>query len=139
GSPGIGRAAVSDRRDWSLTRRAMLLAGGAAVLAGCAGGGIASTPATGGSATASRLQDIRSVREIKRLQHLWGHYADVGQWAEMATLFSPGGVWTDGSRTVSGQAAIGAFLRETMGGGGERLPPGRLNLRLFLTPVITLA
>jgi hypothetical protein len=116
----------------------MLLAGGSAVLAGCAGGALATTPA-GAAGLTARLEDIRSIREIKRLQHLWGHYADAGQWGEMAALFRPEGVWTDGGRTVSGQGAIGAFLRETMGGGAEGLAADRLNLRLFLTSVITLA
>jgi hypothetical protein len=129
---------MSGHPDWRFTRRAMLLAGGAAVLAGCVGGTLATAP-VGAAGLTARLEDISSIREIKRLQHLWGHYADAGQWGEMAALFGPEGVWTDGSRTVSGQGAIGAFLRETMGGGAEGLAADRLNLRLFLTPVITLA
>src|SRR5690606_9116922 len=87
----------------------------------------------------ARLEDIRSVREIKRLQHLWGHYADAGQWSDMAALFSSAGVWTDGATTASGRNEVQALLRRTMGSGTDGLAADRLNLRLFLSPVITLS
>lgn len=87
----------------------------------------------------ARLADIRGVREIKRLQHMWGHLADAGQWRAMAALFTPDGEWTDGARRVSGRQAIEAFLQQDMGGGRAEMAPDRLNLRLFLSPVITLA
>ena len=57
----------------------------------------------------------------------------------MAALFTPDGVWSDGTRQVAGRAAIEAWLVETMGGGATTPQPQRLNLRLFLSPVITLA
>jgi len=125
-----------------LTRRGMLLAGGASLVAGCAaqsGFGTAAALPTDDAVLAGWAQDLASVRAIKRLQHSWSHYADAGQWGGMAGLFTAAGVWTDGTRNVAGQDAIRAFLGETMGGGGEGLSADRLNLRLFLSPVITLA
>lgn len=123
------------------SRRAVLLAAGAAVLAGCAGApGFAATPVSYGEAElAARLEDLRSLREIRQLQHLWGHYAEAGRWGDMARLFTAAGVWTDGERTVEGGGALEAFLRETMGAGQDGLAADRLNLRLFLTPVLTLS
>ncbi|HWK42206.1 MAG TPA: nuclear transport factor 2 family protein [Croceibacterium sp.] len=123
-----------------LGRRALLLGGAAAIVAGCAAnGGIPLAQAGGAAEQTARLEDIRSIREIKRLQHLWGHYADAGQWAAMAALFTPAGVWTDGATTASGRNDIHALLRRTMGGGADSLSADRLNLRLFMTPVITLS
>jgi len=127
-----------------LSRRSLLLAGGAALAAGMVGGcarpgpGAESMPQDD-AALAGWAQHLASVAGIKRLQHSWSHHADAGQWGEMAALFTAGGVWADGEREVAGQGAIRAYLRETMGGGGEGLAPDRLNLRLFMSPVITLS
>jgi hypothetical protein len=123
-----------------LTSRRHLLAGGAALL--IVAPAWTKAFARGKSddrRLAAQLADIRSVREIKRLQHMWGHLADAGQWRAMAALFTADGLWTDGSRQVSGRDAITAFLRQDMGGGQDDPQPGRLNLRFFLSPVITLA
>lgn len=124
-----------------LSRRAILLAGGALAIAGCAARAQVGAPPKAGHAAelTARLEDIRSLREIKRLQHLWGHYADAGQWAEMAGLFTASGVWTDGGATISGHGDIEALLGQQMGGGAHSLAADRINLRLFMTPVITLA
>lgn len=122
------------------SRRALLLGSGAMVLGGCAARALGGSPASAEAAElTARLEDLRSLREIKRLQHLWGHYADAGQWAAMADLFHDGGSWTDGERSVSGKAAIRALLAEQMGGTDGPLAADRLNLHLFMTPVITLA
>lgn len=130
---------MSGRTNFTTTRR-HLLAGGAALLATAPGWTAAfARDQVDGRALTAQLADIRSVREIKRLQHMWGHLADAGQWQAMAALFTADGAWTDGSRQISGRAAIAAFLRQDMGGGHEAPQPGRLNLRLFMSPVITLA
>jgi hypothetical protein len=98
-------------------RRAVLMGGAAAILAGCATpGALATTSSASAAELTARLEDIRSVREIKRLQHLWGHYADAGQWSDMAALFTDAGVWTDGATTVSSRNEVHALLRRTMGG-----------------------
>ncbi len=125
---------------FSATRR-QWLAGGAALLATAPAWTAAfgqARPADAG-VLAARLADIWGVREIKRVQHMWGHLADAGQWRAMAALFTPDGEWTDGTRRVSGRAAIAAFLQQDMGGGRAGAAPDALNLRLFLSPVITLA
>jgi len=88
---------------------------------------------------AARLADIRSLRDIKRTQHSWGHLADAGQWQAMAALFTPDGIWTDGQRLATGRNAIEALLRQEMGGGQDHPAPDRLNLHLLLSPVITLS
>jgi len=133
---------MSAETRYRFSRRVVLLAGGAALMAVSAGGAaLAQSPAPDASDAelSARLQDLRSLREIRQLQHLWGHYAEAGRWSDMGALFARSGVWTDGTHTAEGSEGVGAFLRETMGAGSGGLAADRLNLRLFLTPVITLA
>lgn len=87
----------------------------------------------------AKVEDLRSIREIKRLQAYWGHLAIAGDWRGMA------GLVTDDARVVLpagdavGPEGIEAWLRERMGGGIDGMPAGKLNLRLYISPVITLA
>ncbi|HWW63846.1 MAG TPA: nuclear transport factor 2 family protein [Sphingomonadaceae bacterium] len=127
-----------------ISRRALLLAGGAAWLAGHGlRPGTANAAATSAKPDAAvlsaRLADIRAVREIKRLQHCLGHYAEAGQWTAMAALFARDGVYEAAPVRHKGHAAIAAYFRETMGDGKDGLAPDRLNIQLFLSPVITVA
>lgn len=87
----------------------------------------------------ARAVGTRALREIKRLQHAWAHYAEAGQWREIAGLMARDGVVVLPSSTVTGREAVHAHLRDTMGEGQDGLPADRLNIRLFLSPVITLA
>lgn len=119
------------------TRRGLLM-GGSALLVGSV-----TVPAMAkGESHAvltARLEDVRAIREIKRLQHLWGHYAEAGQFVELAGLFTTDAVWTDGTVTRSGRRGIEDHLRSTAGGDASGLSADRLNIHLFLSPVITLS
>jgi hypothetical protein len=130
---------VSEHPFLSLSRRVMLMGSAATLLAGCAATSPRSADSANDAAPSVSLADVRAVREIKRLQHAWAHYAQAGQWADMARLFTPQGVWTDGTQSTAGRTDIEAHLRRSMGGGESSLAAGRLNLRLFLSPVITLS
>lgn len=87
---------MSPGSTYMLTRRTALLGGAGMIAAGCTTLVTAPARATSVSNDAmltARLGDVRSVREIKRLQHAWCHFAEAGQWADMADLFvSDGGV-----------------------------------------------
>lgn len=87
----------------------------------------------------ARVEDLTSIREIKNLQAAWGHSAIAGNWGNMASMLAADAEMRVGGNTYAGREAIHAFLRETQGGGLEGMAGGRLNLRLWLTPVITLA
>lgn len=87
----------------------------------------------------ARVEDLRSIREIKRLQAQWGYLAMAGDWKGMAALGTdyvemvvPGG-------NAEGRDAVERWLRERMGRGMDGMPAGRLNLRLWISPVITLS
>jgi hypothetical protein len=86
----------------------------------------------------AQVEDLRSIREIKRLQAEWGYRAMAGDWAGMAALAVERIVLAEGLREYRGREGIAEWLRETQGKGVDGMPPGRLNLRLFISPVITL-
>ncbi len=87
----------------------------------------------------ARLEDLTAMRQIKHLQAHWGHLALRGQWAAMAELLTDDAEVTSQLGTLAGRADILADLRQTQGGGVDGLQPGRLNLHLWISPVITLA
>ncbi|MCW3835630.1 nuclear transport factor 2 family protein [Sphingomonas canadensis] len=128
-----------------MNRRTLLLAGTAALVAGPGAVLRAAEPAPSPPSAAElaalegRAAGIRAVREVKRLQHAWAQFAEAGQWAEMAALVAEDAELSVPPAVVKGRAAIHAWIVETMGGGAKHLAPGRLNVRLFLSPVITLA
>jgi ketosteroid isomerase-like protein len=87
----------------------------------------------------AKVEDLRSIREIKRLQAQWGYLAMAGDWKTMAAL------GTDDVRMVLpngdavGRASLEQSLRERQGKGADGIPAGGLNLRLYISPVVTLA
>ncbi len=86
---------------------------------------------------AARLAGTEAIRAIRRLQHAWGHYADAGDYAAMADLFARDGRVILPPREARGRGDILALLIEVMGGGDAAPAPDRLNVRLQLSPVIT--
>jgi ketosteroid isomerase-like protein len=87
----------------------------------------------------ARVEDLRSIREIKRLQAEWGYRAMAGDWKGMAELGTdyvemvlPGG-------NATGRDAVEQWLRDRMGHGADGMPAGQLNLRVWISPVITLS
>jgi len=86
----------------------------------------------------AQVDDLRSIREIKRLQAEWGYRAIAGDWKGMAALGTeyvemvlPGG-------NREGREAVENGLRQLFGG-ADGIPAGRLNLQMWFSPVITLA
>jgi ketosteroid isomerase-like protein len=87
----------------------------------------------------AQVEDLRSIREIMRLQAQWGYDAMAGDWKAMAALGTdyveivlPGG-------NIAGREPVEQWLRQRMGEGSDGMPAGRLNLRLWISPVITLS
>ncbi|KRA82735.1 nuclear transport factor 2 family protein [Altererythrobacter sp. Root672] len=87
----------------------------------------------------AKVEDLRSIREIKRLQAEFGYRAMAGDWKGMAELGTdyvemvvPGG-------NAEGRAAVEQWLRDRMGHGADGMPAGQLNLRVWINPVITLS
>ncbi|MGX7894655.1 nuclear transport factor 2 family protein [Tsuneonella sp. HG222] len=87
----------------------------------------------------AKVEDLRAIREIKRLQAEWGYLAFAGDWKGMAALGTEDVSILLPNGRPTGRAAFAQALRERMGGGADGMPAGRLNARIFTSPVITLS
>jgi uncharacterized protein (TIGR02246 family) len=98
----------------------------------------AALPAQDLARETARLEDLTSIREIKLLQARWGHMALAGNWKGMAELGTEDVEMTLPT-PARGRAELEGWLRERMGRGADGMPAGRMNLRFYISPVITLA
>ena len=87
----------------------------------------------------AQVEDLRSIREIKRLQAEWGYRAMAGDWKGMAELGTYYIQMTIAGIDPMGRDDIEQWLRRRMGRGADGMAAGRLNLRLWFSPVITLS
>ena len=132
----------------SMSRRRPTLLQGAATWA-CAAVGALSAPvaiAQTSPAEAARidvlareLQQVESLRAVKRLQISYAQYSEFGLWSDMADLFSRDAIFEYGPDKVRGRAAIAQWLKSSLGAGLQGLRPGALHTQMALIPVVTLA
>jgi hypothetical protein len=87
----------------------------------------------------AQVEDLRSIREIKRLQAEWGYDAMAGDWRGMAALGAAYAEMVLPGGNAVGREALEAWLRQRMGQGADGVPAGRLNARIWFSPVITLS
>ena len=89
-------------------------------------------------AAAALTDRLRAVRAVKRLQHAYGHYSEVGLWHDFADLFADTAVghYTQGDL---GKEEIRKLFIEQVGQGILGLADGRIYPHIALSPVITLA
>jgi len=83
-------------------------------------------------------QRVEAISAIKRLQHAYGHYSELGLWHDFADLFADTGIgyYTQGALDREGIRAL--FLKE-VGGGRLGLADGRIYPHISMQPVVTLA
>jgi len=83
-------------------------------------------------------QRVEAVSAIKRLQHAYGHYSELGLWHDFADLFADTGIghYTQGALDREGIRAL--FLKD-VGGGQLGLADGRIYPHISMQPVVTLA
>ena len=81
---------------------------------------------------------VEAISAIKRLQHAYGHYSELGLWHDFADLFADTGIghYTQGALDREGIRAL--FLKE-VGGGRLGLADGRIYPHISMQPVVTLA
>ncbi len=91
------------------------------------------------AAETARVEDLTSIRQIKHMQARWGHLALAGNWSGMAGMLTADAELVTRGGVITGRAGLENWLRATQGHGADGMPAGRMNLRLFLSPVITLA
>jgi hypothetical protein len=84
------------------------------------------------------MQRVEALSAIKRLQHAYGHYSELGLWHDFADLFADTGVghYTQGAFDREGIRTL--FLKE-VGQGRLGLADGRIYPHISMQPVVTLA
>lgn len=88
---------------------------------------------------AAQVEDLTSIREIKHLQAHWGHLALRGQWQDMAELLTEDVVVEYRDGEFRGRAEVLDDLVQSFGfGNADGLDADRLNIGLWISPVITL-
>ncbi|HEV8396261.1 MAG TPA: nuclear transport factor 2 family protein [Vicinamibacterales bacterium] len=83
-------------------------------------------------------QRVEAISAIKRLQHAYGHYSELGLWHDFADLFADTGVghYTQGDLDREGIRAL--FVKE-VGQGRVGLADGRIYPHMSMQPVVTIA
>jgi hypothetical protein len=115
------------------------------IVAGCTTGAIV----RGADADLSSLQQrvdrlealtqrVEGISAIKRLQHAYGHYSELGLWHDFADLFADTGIgyYTQGALDREGIRNL--FIKE-VGQGRLGLADGRIYPHISMQPVVTLA
>jgi len=86
----------------------------------------------------TKIRDAEAFRAVKRLQHAYGHYSEMGLWHDFADLFAENGVGHYPHGKL-GKEGIRKLFLEEVGQGKLGLDDGRLYAHLMLQPVVTLA
>jgi hypothetical protein len=86
----------------------------------------------------SGIGSVEAIRDIKRLQYAYGHYAELGQWNDLADLFADNGIGHYPAGDLGKEAIRKLFLQE-VGRGVAGLSEGMLYPHIMLQPVVTLA
>jgi len=89
-------------------------------------------------ALARDVTRVESLRAVKNVQRAYAHFGQFGEWAAMAGLFARDGVLRWGDETVTGRAAIEAWLRDRAGAMTGRVP-GTLHTEIIDEPVANLS
>jgi hypothetical protein len=96
------------------------------------------------AAIATDTSRVEAITQIQRLGRAYGYYLDKGFFGEAADLFTADATFQWGNDGIyKGQARIRELLTRQGGGSVKEtapgLPFGRLNLRMQLQPVVTIA
>ena len=116
-----------------------------AIVVGCAAGAVVRGADSDLSALQQRVdrlealtQRVEAISAIKRLQHAYGHYSELGLWHDFADLFADTGVgyYTQGALKRDGIREL--FVKE-VGQGRLGLADGRIYPHISMQPVVTIA
>ncbi len=85
----------------------------------------------------ARINNVESIRAIKRLQYAYGHYVEFGLWDDFADLFTEDAA-TNYVQGAQGRAGVRKLFFEQVGQGKLGLADGRIYPHILFQPVITL-
>jgi hypothetical protein len=87
----------------------------------------------------SRLHKAQAIRDIKRLQYSYAHYAESGLWFDLGDLFATSGVAHYAQGDFRGPESLRKFYLQELGRGQMGLAEGRIYPHIMIQPVVTVA
>lgn len=85
------------------------------------------------------LHKARAIRDIKRLQYSYAHYAELGLWLDLGDLFATDGVAHYAQGDFRGPESLRKFYLQELGRGQLGLAEGRIYPHIMIQPVVTVA
>jgi hypothetical protein len=86
-----------------------------------------------------RLHKAQALRDIKRLQYSYAHYAELGLWLDLGDLFAANGVAHYAQGDYRGPESLRKFYLQELGRGQLGLAEGRIYPHIMIQPVVTVA
>ncbi|HEX5000791.1 MAG TPA: nuclear transport factor 2 family protein [Terriglobia bacterium] len=86
----------------------------------------------------AQIENIESVRAIKRLQYAYGHYVEFGLWNDFADLFTAD-AQTNYQQGARGREEVRKLFFDQVGQGKLGLADGRIYPHILFQPVVHLA
>src|SRR5262245_45799841 len=86
-----------------------------------------------------RLHKAQALRDIKRLQYSYAHYAESGLWLDLGDLFAANGVAHYAQGDFRGPESLRKFYLQELGRGQLGLAEGRIYPHIMIQPVVTVA
>jgi len=87
----------------------------------------------------NRLHKAQAIRDIKRLQYSYAHYAESGLWFDLGDLFAANGVAHYAQGDFRGPEALRKFYLQELGRNQLGLADGRIYPHIMIQPVVTIA
>src|SRR5689334_14977485 len=85
------------------------------------------------------LHKARAIRDIKRVQYSYSHYAELGLWLDLGDLFATDGVAHYAQGDSRGPESLRKFYVQELGRGQLGLGEGRIYPHIMIQPVVTVA
>src|SRR5262245_35923269 len=85
------------------------------------------------------LRKAQAIRDIKRLQYSYAHYAESGLWFDLGDLFATNGVAHYAQGDFRGPESLRKFYLQELGRGQLGLSEGRIYPHIMIQPVVTVA
>ncbi len=85
------------------------------------------------------LHKAEAIRDIKRLQYSYAHYAESGLWLDLGDLFAANGIAHYAQGDFRGPESLRKFYLQELGRGQLGLADGRIYPHIMIQPVVTIA